>query len=259
MQTSRYLVKNRVTIVTNEAGHITEYKPVYSRNINVYKGIDNVLEFRLKNPDQKPIDTTTVTPKFMLFDENRQQVIPTIDGVVLDDGSTQTRGLFKVTIPENELLNLQQQYLSYTIYLENADGTKTLTYANEWTEASGIIYLSSDAFPGPAATLSVEQFTQNDTVWYSETLDAQPEINGNTALHTAVIYPNDFSGNVTVQATLDNQIIGNQNVNWTDVATVTMFNETTPQPVNFYGVFSHLRFKTTSNPANKISKILVRN
>jgi len=35
--------------------------------------------------------------------------------------------------------------------------------------------------------------------------------------------------------------------------------ETEPTPVNFNGVFSHLRFYTETNPTDKISKILVRN
>ena len=32
--TPRYLVNNRTTIVTNEAGFITEYRPVYQRQLN---------------------------------------------------------------------------------------------------------------------------------------------------------------------------------------------------------------------------------
>ena len=54
----RYLVKNKTTIVTNDTGFITEYRPVYTRQLQVYKGIDNVLEFKLLNADQKPVDLT---------------------------------------------------------------------------------------------------------------------------------------------------------------------------------------------------------
>jgi len=258
MQASRYLVSNRTTIIANEAGQLTEYKNVYQRNLSVYKGIDNVLEFRLKNPDQKPIDTSGITPVFVAFDENKQQIIKH-DGEVLDDGSTQTRGLFKVTINENDLLNVKEQFLSYSIYYVDSQGQKILTYANEWYDAVGTIQVKGDALPGPVATLSVETFIEDNGAWYSEAIDAQPAINGNEALHTAVVYTNDFSGNLVVQATLDNQIIGQQNVVWTDVASITMFNSTVPVPINFTGVFSYLRFKTTSNPSNKITKILVRN
>lgn len=256
MHSSRYLVSNRVTVLMNEAGHATEYKPVYTKEMKVYKGIDNVLQFRLKNPDQKPIDTTTVTPYFVAFDENKQQVLD-LPGEVLDDGSTQTRGIFKVTIPESELLNIKQQYLTYTIYtVDNTTNSKTLTYTNEWMDAIGTLYVSGEAFPGPATTHSVTRFDETDSVWHSSIVDAQPAINGNEALHTAVIYPNNFSGVVTVQATLDED----PNIaTWTDIETTTLLNETNLIPINFYGVFSYIRFKTTSNPANKISKILVRN
>jgi len=100
--------------------------------------------------------------------------------------------------------------------------------------------------------------TEDDSYWISETLDAEPGINGNEALHTAVIYTDSYTGDVVVQATLDNQVTGT--TSWADVATVTFTgSETEPKPVNFNGVYSHLRFKSTADPANKISKVLVRN
>ena len=65
----RYLVNNTVTIVANDSGFITEFKPVYSRQIKVYRGIDNTIQFRLLNADQKPINVASYTPKFVAFDE----------------------------------------------------------------------------------------------------------------------------------------------------------------------------------------------
>ena len=113
----RYLVNNIVTIVANDKGFTTELRQVYSRQIKIYKGIDNVLQFRLLNADQKPINVATYTPKFVAFDESGQQIIAH-DGTVnqLDDSSA-SRGLFTVTVTENDLLNVKQQYLRYNIYL----------------------------------------------------------------------------------------------------------------------------------------------
>ena len=63
---------------------------------------------------------------------------------------------------------------------------------------------------------------------------------------------------MTIQATLDNQLTSTNN--WADVATVTFTgNETDPVPQNYTGVFNYVRFRTTTDPANKITKILVRN
>jgi len=260
MQTLRYLVSNRTDVLANEAGHVTEYRPVYSRNLQVYKGIDNVLEFKLINPDQKPLDVDRYTPKFVAFDENRNMIIER-DGVNLQEGDSTAytkKGLFSVTITENDLLNVKDQYLSYNIYLVDFDETKIQTYANEWFDSAGVIKVSGSAFPGPSSSYNVGNFLQDDSVWYSEALDAQPGINGNEALHTTAVYTNNYVGDVVVQGTLENQVTGS--TNWADVATVTLTgSETEPMPINFNGVFSYLRFKTTANPADTITKILVRN
>jgi hypothetical protein len=326
--TSRYLANNKVTIIANLDGLITEYRPVYQRNIPVYRGINNVLHFEVKNHDQKPISLAGYIPKIVVYDENKNMVIER-NGTIIDDVITRTtvvaesspdsnlefastsgikvgqtvsgiylknntlvtavesnvvtlnkspiesvplgseitfqtrakRGVFTVTITENDLIDLKQQYLSYTIYLVNTIGDKTLTYSDAHFGAEGTIYVSGQALPGPVATHNVTTFTQDSqspTAWYTEVIDAQPGINGNSALHTAAVYTNNFVGNVTVQGTLENQVT--LNTFWADIASLAFDGtETEPMPVNFNGVFSHLRFKTDASPADTVTKILVRN
>jgi hypothetical protein len=267
MQTLRYLVSNKTTILANEAGFVTEYRSVYNRNLTVYKGIDNVLEFKLINADQKPLDVDRYTPKFVAFDENKNLIIEH-DGVNLqvgDSSSYTNKGLFSVTITENDLLNVKDQYLTYNIYLVDYDETKVLTYANEWFDSSGIIKVSGQAFPGPSTSFNITTFIEDtgkigedDSVWYTEAIDAQPGINGNEALHTIAVYTDSYVGDVVVQATLENQVTGT--TNWADITTETLSgSETEPTPINFNGVYTYLRVKATANPANTISKILVRN
>ena len=256
----RYLVKNRINLVANLAGFITEYKPVYQRQVQIYKGIDNVLEFRLLNADQKAVDTQGYTPKFLAFDENKNLVIEH-DGVVLDDGSTATRGLFTVTVTENDLLNLKQQYLSYTVYLIDNAGEKVISYTDTHFGNDGVIKLSAEAFPGAKASKQLQSFTKTDTDtddYVSEAINAEPGINGNEALHTAVIYSDGYVGDVYVEGTLENQIT--DYTQWAQLAEI-VFNgsETEPTPVNFNGVLSYLRFKTSDTPTDKITKILIRN
>ena len=257
--TPRYLVNNKTTIVTNDAGFITEYRPVYQKHINVYRGIDNVLDFKVLNADQKPINIANYTPKFQAFDENRLLVIEHDGELLPGDDSAPTRGLFKVTVTDNDLLSIDQQYLSYNIHLvDNTTSVPVLTYSNTNFGMNGTIYVSETAFPGPSAATSIITFTEDNGVWNSEATNAQPGINGNDALHTAVVYTDSYIGNVVVQATLENQVTGT--TVWTDIKTVTLVGtETEPTPVNFNGVFSYVRFVTTADPADKITKILVRN
>ena len=60
---SRYLVSNSTVVVLDGTGNLTEYRKVYQRNIKIAKGIDNVINFEIKNHDQKPVSIlNTYTP-----------------------------------------------------------------------------------------------------------------------------------------------------------------------------------------------------
>jgi len=256
----RYLVSNRIDIIANLAGFITEYKPVYKRQLTIYKGIDNVLEFRLLNADQKPVNTQGYTPKFRAYSESGNLIIAH-DGVSLDDGSTAARGLFTVTVTENDLFNVDSQFLKYTIFLVDADEQQTLTYADTHFGVDAVIKISQEAFPGPQESNVITTFGEtapSSGTYISSTTSAEPNINGNEALHTAAVYTNGYVGNLVLQATLSNQIAGT--TDWADLTTLSFTgDEVAPTPVNFNGIFGFIRFKADADPTDTITKILVRN
>ena len=257
--TPRYLSTNRTIIIADLANNITEYRPVYQRNLQVYKGIDNVLTFVIQNPDQKPLSIlTTYTPKFVAFDENNNLVIEH-DGTILETSTPSRKGQFEVTVTENDLLDLKSQYLSYNIYLiKTADLSKVLTYTNSQFDAHGTIFLSAEAFPGPSATYTVKTFSDAGSgIFNSETVTADPAKNGNSAIHTATFYTTDFEGVVAIDATLDNIVSGA--TKWGQVATLSLDNPTQPQYVNFNGVFSHLRARYQNKVSGTIDQVLIKN
>ena len=51
----KYLLNNSVSLIANLAGEVTEYRPVYTRDINVVRGIDNAIQFNVLNADQKAV------------------------------------------------------------------------------------------------------------------------------------------------------------------------------------------------------------
>lgn len=327
-KTQRYLANNKIIVIANITGFITEYRPVYSRTLQVYRGIDNTLYFEVKNHDQKPVSLLGYTPKLLVFDENNVLILEK-SGTILDDvitrstasaqsslgptlqfastsgieiGQTVTgngiksntlvasfsansitfnkdtstliasgteltfqtsskKGVFTVVLTEGELLQIQQQYVKYVIYLVNNIGSKTLTYTTDHFDAEGIMYVNGNALPGPLESYQVGALTadsQSPTEWYSEVIDAQPALNGNSALHTIAFYTDQYNGDIIIQGTLENQIT--LNTFWADITTLSFTgNETEPVPTNFNGVYNYFRIKATSSPADKITKILVRN
>ena len=256
--TPRYLVKNRTLIISNDVGFVTEYRPVYQRELQVYRGIDNVLEFQVLNADQKPVQLTGKQVIFVAFDSNKSLIVNRTATIIIAN-----KGLVTVTISENDVLNVKQQYLHYNIYIVNQDNSRSLTYTDEHFNANAVIYLSSAAYPGPRAPIVVESFflpIGNSEYWVTDIVTAEPGINGNEALHTAAIYTNEYIGDIVIEATLENQIIGQGNVEWSEVARLT-FDGTEEQAVavNFVGVFSFIRFKASADPELTINKILIRN
>ena len=247
---------------------------MYKRQLVVYRGIDNVLEFQLLNSDQKPINLNQFTLAnseddatifFTAFDENRRQILQKEGKLIEGNPTAASRGLFSVTITGNDLLNVKSQYLSYTIILQDSHGRQRITYTDTGFGQNGSILVSTEAFPGPAKAYSVTNFIpydsdQQNEEWYSEWVTAEPALNGNAALHTVAIYSDGYAGDITVQGTLENIVDSNvEAVSWVDIDTVSFdgSSEVEPVPVNFNGVFSFIRFKATSNPSD-ITKILVR-
>ena len=252
----RYLVNNRTTLVANVAGFVTEDKPVYQQNISVYKGIENTLEFQVLNPDQKPIALGSYTAHFVAFDAAKNLVIQKSGQATIAN-----KGLFKVSITENDTLNLDTQYLSYSVYLTDLSSNKTLTYADEQLNAKGTIYLTDDIFPGPKDTDVISHFNQlavGGIEYATDAVSAEPGLNGNEALHTAVFYTNSYIGTIAIEATLDSEL--SSNTNWSSIDTINFDgSETQPTAVNFNGVYSFIRFKTNATPTEKVTKILLRN
>lgn len=250
----RYLLNNINIIIATDTGFQTEFFPVYTRQIKLYKGIENKIQFKLLNADQKPIDVSLYTPMFVAFDSNNKKIIEQ-NGIV-----DTIKGLFTVTISENVLLNIDKQFLRYNIYLVDSNNEKIITYTDNGFNNNSSIYVDDYAFPGPVESHEITRFIANEENWITESISAEPGINGNEALHTLAIYSNNYQGTVVIQVTLDNNVISNNNNNWANIATIAFTgNENTPIPYNFYGVFNYLRLKFDQNPTDKISKILVRN
>jgi len=248
----RYLLINKINAISNDIGYITEYFTVYARQLTLYKGIDNEIEFKIINADQKPIDITSYTPVLAVFDQNKRLIIE--HNCTVNENK---KGICTVTISDSDTLNLEKQFLSYNLYLSNAQGNK-LTYTDTHFGNNATALLSDYAFPGPFPTTEITSFLQDADSWVTNAFSAEPSKNGNEALHTAAFYNNNFIGNITIQATLEHQITGL--TSWANISVVTFTgNETMPVPINFNGVFSYIRFLFSTNPTDSFTKILLRN
>ena len=127
---SRYLVSNKTDVVLDGSGNLTEYRKVYQRKLKIAKGIDNIITFEVKNHDQKPVSILNVyTPYVEVFTEDNV-LLKRYVGTIKETTTPSFKGQFTINITDGDTLNIDAQFLSYTVYLTKAsDNSNVLTYS----------------------------------------------------------------------------------------------------------------------------------
>ena len=120
---SSYLYSNRLTVVADLASYPVEWKPVYQRNIKIYKGMKNTVEFDIRNADQKRVNISSYNLKCLIMDNFDQEVL-TVDVSAVPN----TTGLATMTIYAQDVAYISPQFLKYTLYILGENEEKTPLY-----------------------------------------------------------------------------------------------------------------------------------
>ena len=113
--TQAYLYQQRtqVLLLLDNCGQYftTRYNPVYAKKLTINLGIDNVLTFSMVNQDEKPVNVTGCTFTFRVMNQQGTKILLDLPMVILNAPT----GQVKVTIPTQDLLEIQAQPASYSI------------------------------------------------------------------------------------------------------------------------------------------------
>lgn len=183
-----YLYPNRIEILANLTGFNVEYTNVYQRNVKIYNGIDNVLEFDIKNADQKRIDLLTLDQIQLNVMDASGNALPNSP---YDVTPTNMKGIATTTIPYEDLAELSEQYLKFSITaLKNSNDV--ILYTDSKFGAVGTLELVGSAMP-----------TFRDSRVFN-TFTAEIDLKGMPTYHSSAI-PTKFYEAVPTQ-TLDIEI-----------------------------------------------------
>jgi hypothetical protein len=194
---SSYLYPNRIELLADLATFTVEYVNVYQRTIKIYKGINNIIEFDIKNADQKRIplasyivsNVSTIKLNVMDASGNALPNSPyTINPVLAKPG------IAVVTIPSADLANLDSQFLKYSVIIGN-----TLLYADSRFGAVGTIELVGDAMP----------IVKKDRVY--DTFTAEIDLKGQPIYHSSAIPAKFYEAVPTQQLSFDIDFSGDVN------------------------------------------------
>ena len=218
---SSYLYPNRIELLADLAGSIpTEYTNVYQRTVKIYQGVDNVLEFDIKNADQKRIELVTdpvITDlKLNVMDFEGNSIGQ------YDIDTTAIKGIATVTIPADDLTSLQRQFLRYSVTATKGTANVPL-YADSRFGAVGTIELVENAMPTTRKSQVVTSFVGD--LSYTHTI--------NEYMHSSVIPIRFYEAIPTTSAQLVfsfSQLEGTVYVEATSDATIS--NESFPASGN---------------------------
>ena len=138
-----YLYTNRIQLLADVAGLTTEYTNVYQKTVKIYNGVDNVLEFDIKNADQKRIDLSTLTQLELNIMDAAGNALPSSPYTITP---TATKGIATVTIPDIDLSEYTTQFFKYSVTALKNGNTIPL-YADSRFGVAGTMELISNAMP----------------------------------------------------------------------------------------------------------------
>lgn len=271
-----YLYSNTLNVILDLDNTVKGVNQVmYQRDLKIQKGLKNQVRIQFKNSDQKNIRIyNTQTFVFSMFDAVNKRTIIEKPLAVLDQGTTSTKGLSLLSLSESDTINLEKSSYQFNIKLRDADGSYVPAYSNTYYGIAGTLHLLTDGFPelkDSTTVVNFNKFFNSDTLEYehfSGDFYAYPEYKSNNGLHTVAIYMSAYKGTVLIQGTLDNS--PGVNANYTTIASRTYTGDTSIDSVNFYGIYSYIRFihipeKAPADPDNdnpsyygNLDKILYR-
>ena len=187
-------------------------KPMNKSWIKLHKGVDNTVQFTVKNKDLKKVSVDTMAVKAKLVNSDTNEVVlqryltmGTCKGLMcLDvlegDLSDVPAGFYTLTLVNEKPLvgNMEQSSISLPFYSDTGDN---IFYSVEVTNQGRVEpYPSMELNPTEWYPLNAQEEPYST---YSSAIPCNSIRNHKNSLHTFSLYATDFSGSLSVLGTLD--------------------------------------------------------
>ena len=263
-----YILPSLVDVYIHTTGTVRRYEKVYERSIKLYKEVDNTFTLVIRNQDQKPqfVDGTSTV---LQISDSANKLRLTKLGTISDDGSsTSTKGHIKFTLTESDMLSLETGFYHGAIKHTDTSSTTQLVYADTRYDAALKFEVVGGTFPELTDSVELSTFTHLDGKHISSTVTANANQNSNTALHTAAIYTNGFTGDIHVYGTLTPNVsyaTDTEQESFYKITSQTYSSATGIKYFNFTGVHNAVAFVVVQNEGDSstvldgsVEKILYR-
>lgn len=219
VQTQVYFFNQRQQVVLLESGAsiaTRRYNIVYSKELTIIKGVDNLLEFAFINQDQKPVNLTgkTVTVRILSAD-NKEIILQKSLGSIYP-----ITGLMKLEVNASDLEGIDIQKSHYSLSVSDTT-YEYPAFVDAQGASRGIMNIVNGVMPDFSASLNV-------------TIPSHPVVSGSPVTYqSSSIYTIDQSS-FTIQTTFESftgtvQLVGSTVANFS-----LSYDITEPMPYDAY-------------------------
>lgn len=257
-----YFYPNLVEVQCNPDPTVTARRTtMYQRKLKIYKGVTNTVQFLFRNSDEKPVNVTGWVITFNMISREEASLIVSKTATVVNA----VGGLVTIILDSLDLIGLDNSYYNYSLTVTDPNGVEQVVYVDENYEVAGQILLQDGPYPEFRPSIIADLPSNSNNSVYTSAITADTPNRQQSAHHTAQFFFSNFTGNLTVQGTLDSIApVGNvaTNISWATISTLQYTNQNVTGYLNFDGVFTAVRFivqPTTGNVSPcPVTQILYR-
>lgn len=258
-----FLYEDILELVIHSDGIYVDNRPMNNKKLVAHKGITNEILFNIRNRDRKLQNVfSDVLTATLINPSTKRRIFYRLLEHTSDVGKV------KLTLENSDLQSVDPGI--YTIYISRTDqsGTEYPVFTNQNNAVRFDIEITDQIGMEPVETQIGNTFTQTASVdagavaniFVSSAFSGNQDRNFQTALHTIAIYPDTYSGNITVQGSCVEGTPENDDasVDWFDLETLTITSESNIINKNYQVNSNWIRVIHTPSSGN-ITQVHVRN
>lgn len=246
--------------------------PMYHSEIKIFRGVDNVIEFSLKNSDRQPVKLFNYSFKVIVTNPYNGQLMLTKYLYNVDE----QKGKYSLKLTPGDIQEWSAGFYQFCVLKIDECGDEELFFTTLDQDVTGRFELIDKPFPAftPSHLIVPEDFTQiqfdsnivtNQNFWVTSRFPGDAQKNFSDGLHTFSILTDNFSGMFWIEGSLEeNPVLSSDwfNIPVDGISDVIQFTNSSQLDVfNFEANLVWVRFKYQPMPyqTGKIAKIWFKN
>jgi len=243
-----YLVPNRIKVTTDVTGFATEFRQVYQRKLKLYKGIDNAIEFDVRDSDQRRQNIMGYNIVVKFFDAAHKNLFSVQGNPVVGKP-----GIMAATITADDIALVDPQILKMAAYLRS-DTEEKIIYSDSQFDIfadAEVLDGYNDKFAqnGIIEEVTVFNYEQDSKEYISEIANFGTVINNDYStvpIRTATFeFEGIYDGIIEIEATKDKSTAFG-----TSWETIDSWDTAIDQTKTVTGDWRFVRFRITRERSN---------